>query len=222
MAEQKQRLAHAAMKQVPVHGWTQDAITAAVLEHPQMSISMSGFFTPLELVNWFMEDMNQQLRNDPDKATWSVYQKIQWRLEQVIPLVQSGHWHQGMALGLQTPETTRSQLHEFIELVAPPGSTIMYQTALGGIFVATELHLLADTSTNYEETWKFLQARLDELEKGQFVNLMGDGGSLPRAATTAVASSLLEGIASLILPTTLMGVPGTNPADYKPKQSSKK
>lgn len=222
MADQQRELARAALKQVPQHGWTQDAITAAVLEHPNMTISMSGLLTPSELVHWLMDDFNRQLRDDPEKSKWSVFEKIKWRLEQVVPLAQSGKWHQGMALGLTTPVTTRSQLHEFIELVAPQGSSMMYQTTLGGIFVASELHLLTDSSPTCEQTWKFLESRLDELEQGQFVNLSGDGASLPLAATSAVASSLFEGLSSLILPSkSLGGVPGSSPNDYKAKGTNK-
>jgi ubiquinone biosynthesis protein COQ9 len=222
MADQKRELAKAALKQVPQYGWTQDAITAAVLEHPSMTISMSGLFTPSELVHWLMDDFNRQLRDDPEKAKWSVFDKIKWRLEQVVPLVQSGQWHQGMALGLSTPLTTRSQLHEFVELVAPPGSSMTYQTTLGGIFVASELHLLTDSSPKYEQTWEFLESRLDELDQGQFVNLSSGGAGIPMAATSAVASSLFEGLCSLILPSSPAGVPGSNPSDYKSKGASSK
>lgn len=219
MAEVKQALAKAALKQVPQHGWTQDAITAAVLEDPKMTISMSGLLTPTELVHWLMDDFNRQLREDPEKSEWSTFQKIKWRLEQVIPLAQSGQWHHGMAMGLSTPVTTRSQLHEFVELVAPTESSTMYQTALGGIFVASELHLLTDTSPEYRETWKFLEARLDELENGEFVNLSGGAASIPMAATTAVAASLFEGLTSLILPSSSTKIPGTSPSDYKSKET---
>lgn len=219
MTEQKRLLAKAALEKVPIHGWTQDAITAAVLEHPQMTISMSGLLTPSDLVTWLMEDFNEQLRTDPEKLTWSVFEKIKWRLEQVIPLAKSGQWHQGMAKGLQTPLTTRSQLHEFIELSSPPGSSLMYQTALGGIFVASELHLLTDASPDYQETWNFLEARIDELEQGQFVNLTGAAASIPMAASTAVAASLFDGLASLVLPSSTASAPGSNPNDYKPKSN---
>jgi COQ9 len=221
MTEQKQQLARAALQKVPTYGWTQDAITAAVMEHPKMTISMSGLLTPSELIHWLMEDFNHQLRNDPDKQKWTVLEKIKWRLEQVIPLVKSGQWHNGMAKGLQTPLTTRHQLHEFIQLVSPPGSSILYQTALGGIFVASELCLLADSSTDYHATWNFLEERLQQLEQAQGVDLASASGIPAVAASTAVAASLFEGLASLLLPSNSTNIPGTNPNDYKSKRSNK-
>lgn len=220
MADLKRTLAKAALAKVPQYGWTQDAVTAAVMENPSMSLSMSGLLTPSELVHWLMDDFNQQLRKDPEKAEWTVYQKIQWRLEQVIPLAKSSQWHTGMALGLSTPFTTQSQLHEFVDLVAPVGSSTMYKTALGGVFVASELHLLADSSPEYQDTWTFLETRLEELERGEFVTLLGStGSSLPLAASTAVAASLFEGLASLVTPASAMNnIPGTKPSDYIPKK----
>jgi len=234
MTEQKRQLVKAALIQVPKYGWTQDAITAAVLEDPKMTISMSGLLTPTELINSFMEDFNHQLRHDVEKQNWSIYDKVKWRLEQVIPFVQSGQWHKGMAKGIQTPYTTHRQLHEFIEIISPPNSSIFYQTALGGIFIASELHLLTDSSKDYQDTWKFLETRLYELENNNIpsidLSVVGSltGSSIPSAAYTAVASSLLDGIASLVLPspsknamtnTNTTTIPGTNPDDYKPKSN---
>ena len=220
MANQKRLLANAALKKIPHHGWTQDAITAAVIDHPQMSISMSGLLTPTELVNWLMDDWNEQIKqkmqNDEDI---SPFDAIQWRLEQVIPLVQSGKWQQGMALGLSTPMTTQSQLHEFVEIIAPSNSSTMYKTGLGGVFVSTELFLLADTSVNYQETWSFLRQRLQELNDGKFVNIF-DNGSIPMAAGTAIASSLMEGVASILMPTAA-SPSGTMASDYKPNTNQR-
>ena len=223
IVEKKRQLAKAALRQVTVHGWTQDAITAAVMEHPKMTLSMSGLLTPSELIHLFMDDFNHSLRHDAEKQEWSVFDKIKWRLEQVIPLVQSGQWHKGMAMGLQTPLTTRSQLHEFIQLVSPPGSSLLYQTALGGIFVAAELHLLTDCSPDYHQTWKFLEARLNELDAhpSRHVDFHGTTnlGGIPTAAYTAVATSLLDGLASLLMPSNSSSVVGTSPNDYQPKRN---
>jgi hypothetical protein len=115
-------------------------------------------------------------------------------------------------------------LHEFIELVAPSNSSTLYKTALGGIFVATELHLLTDTSVDYVETWKFLELRLKDLDEGNYsfpsVGLL-DSKSIPMAATVAVATSLLEGITSLLSPPLTSShsggssmMPGTKASDY--------
>lgn len=233
MENVKSRLARAALKQVPRYGWTQDAISIAASEDPKLSLSMSGMLSPSELVGWFMDDMNRQLRtqkkektknddeNDNDNARQ--FEAIQWRLEQVLPFVKSGQWHRGMAMGLSTPLTTQSQLHEFIELISPDNCSTAYQTALGAIFVATELHLLTDDSPNYIDTWMFLRNRLNELEShrreygdvdpSQFMvqlassapipsvsSLANMTNSIPVVAGLAVAQSLVEGAASLVFP----------------------
>ena len=257
MESLKIRLARAALKQVPRHGWTQDAIAAATMEDPKLSISMSGMLSPPELVNWFMDDMNQQLRtkneeiyksNDNDENDNKQFEAIQWRLKQVLPFVESGQWHRGMAMGLSTPMTTQSQLHEFIELISPDNCSTAYHTALGATFITTELHLLTDSSPNYVETWSFLKSRLDELERQQreygdvdpaqffmqfassapipsISSLTNMTNSIPAMAGMAVATSLVEGAASLVFspsfrvsPPSIFGqsesMNGTKASDY--------
>jgi len=237
MSDAKTRLAKAALKQVPKHGWTQDAIAFAAAEDPKLSLSMSGMLTATELVGWFMDDMNEQLKSKKfSDNNNKQFEAIQWRLQQVLPFVESGQWHKGMAMGLSTPLKTRAQLHEFIELVSPANSSQAYQTALGAIFVATELHLLTDSSStnnnnnNYQDTWTFLQTRLDELEAhqqqygdvdpAQFLAQLASTApfpsltslannmtnSIPVVAGLAVAQSLVEGAASLVFP---KGMPQT-------------
>ncbi|KAL3943004.1 MAG: hypothetical protein SGBAC_002911 [Bacillariaceae sp.] len=234
MENQKRRLAQAALQQIPKHGWTQDALTAAVMEDPHMSVSMTGLWTPTELVNWLMDDWNAQLqekqRNDSQRM--SVLDAIQWRLEQVIPLVQASRWHEGMALGLSTPLTTRSQLHEFVDLAAPIGATTAYKTGLGSIFLSTELFMLSDASEDYADTWEFLKKRLTELDNGEMIHIVDmnqirsiigsssrSGNNAPAAAASAIASSLLEGAASLFRTTSGASNRrgnGTKASDYKP------
>ena len=96
--------------------WTQDAITIAAMKDPKLSVSMSGMLSPSELISWFMDDMNHQLRKkkEEEKITTTnenensdvdvdvIFEAIQWRLKHVIPLVESGQWHHGMAMGLST------------------------------------------------------------------------------------------------------------------------
>jgi rpsU-divergently transcribed protein len=251
MDNARNRLAQAAMEQIPKYGWTQDAITVAAMEDPKLSVSMSGMLSPSELISWFMNDMNHQLRkkkeeeetktttrtNENDDDVDVVFEAIQWRLKQVLPLVESGQWHHGMAMGLSTPLATKSQLHEFIEIISPENSTSAYHTALGAIFISTELFLLTDSSssTNYSKTWSFLKQRLNELDNHQkefgddvdLAQLMlnnsplssvlpsslsslvtaATGNSIPIVASMAVGRSLLEGAASLVLPQSFRVLP---------------
>ena len=231
----KDRLARAALKQVPRYGWTQDAIAAAVSEDQKLTISMSGMLSPPELVGWFMDDINRQLRTQKSESEGNKnrigdesvhnndqFKAIKWRFEQVLPFVESGQWHRGMAMGLSTPFITRDQLKEFIDIIAPDNCSDTYHMALGTIFVATELHLLADSSPNYVDTWSFLESRLNELESQQqqygdidyahflmhlasvpspsMSSVANMTNSIPVVAGMAVAQSLVEGAASLVFP----------------------
>jgi hypothetical protein len=266
LSELRDRLGRIAIQQVSRVGWTTKAVTSAILldgrtsSDNYFSLSMTGMFaTPTELVNWYMDDMNHRLKNlfhqqqqqqqlNPEgevqtSTISSIYDAFKWRLEQIIPLAESGHWHQAMALGLSTPETTRSQLHEFLDIVmmidnntknnihsnnesatttTTTTNQYYYRTALGAIFVATELHLLAsaesirsksvrttnttvsNTSANstddygtvtdtsrYADTWLFLKQRLDELDK-----IAGTGGDLN--LTTLTSSSLIPDVMSSV------------------------
>jgi ubiquinone biosynthesis protein COQ9 len=221
MQQHKQELLHAALKQVHEHGWTQKAITAAVLKHPQnnWSLSMAGMITPSDLVSYCMDDWNRQLASKINQQQpVNEFEAIQFRLQCEIPWIQSGRWHQAMAMGMmQQPFTTRQQLHALVETIAPH-ATMARQAALGATYVATELHMLTDTSLNYQATWEFLKQRLETLD-----HVGGDGGNsmllpsvggLPADAVNAVAMSLLEGATSLFLPTTSTVV-GTKVSDYK-------
>jgi rpsU-divergently transcribed protein len=276
MNQYRDHLARAALKKVAIYGWTNEAITMAAIQDPKLSLRMAGMISsPTELLHWFMNDMNRQLRqkrheyetqhretttttttattlNTTTTNNHVIFNRIQWRLQQVIPLVECGQWHNGMALGLTTPLTTQQQLRDLIELVSPHDVSVGYKVALGGIFAATELHLLTDTSLEYQDTWSFLRRALDESEHligdqkhpspsiNQFVSTIFSlpvspfkintmDTSIPLVASMAVASSLLDGVASLILPHgrsssrgsgEIYSVPGTKASDYYSNSSS--
>ena len=69
-------LARSALQQVPTHGWTSEAITAAAMQDPQLSLSMAGMLNPTELLHWFMDDMNRQLRIQMKEEKNSLNQKL--------------------------------------------------------------------------------------------------------------------------------------------------
>ena len=238
-------LLQASLKQVPHYGWTQQAITAAVMEQPQFTISMAGMIEPYELVEFVMEDWNTQLQakiqqqQQEQQHPMTEYEAIKFRLSLTIPLIQCGRWHEAMAIGLlQNPTKTQAQLHRIMTLIAPPHASMTYQVGLGTIYVATELHLLTDPSPDYQATWNFLQQRLQELDQPWMAMTTttttaattastrpfhGTTSSsslmdLPMTATNAVAMSLWEGMNSLLFPpTSSNAVAGTKSTDYQNK-----
>mmetsp|Transcript_4322 Transcript_4322/g.11306 ORF Transcript_4322/g.11306 Transcript_4322/m.11306 type:complete len:298 (-) Transcript_4322:1940-2833(-) len=232
----RDRLCDVALEQVKVHGWTQDAIAAAVAQKG-WTLSMSGMITPNDLVSYWMDRWNDELEEHLQGSSTSsiadstqadrIGDAIQFRLQRVVPLVQCNRWHEGMALGLKTPTTTRQQLHRIVELI-DPHADVSQHAVLGMIYASTELHLLTDTSPDYAETWAFLRQRAQEYESGSATGggisqLMSAGsvmGQVPVAATSAVAKSLFEGATSLLTPFGNAPSPmaGTNPKDYEAKK----
>ena len=174
-----------------------------------------------------------------------LFDAYKFRLSLMVPFLQSRTWHEAMAMGLvQNTVTTHSQVHRVVELLCPLGEiddkgneddgTITqsinrtgHQALLGAIYVSTELHMLTDSSLDYEDTWAFLQARIDDyyncVQDGPLQGTMNQliqslsaaaGTSTPNSqsnpltsllqgpvvpAATAVVSSLLDGAASVFL-----------------------
>ena len=61
------------------------------MEDPKMNVSMAGLLTPQELVNFLMDNFNDELQtNQALFREKNVFGKLKWRLEQVIPLVEGG------------------------------------------------------------------------------------------------------------------------------------
>jgi len=217
MQEIKNKLLKSALEQVPVYGWTNDAIVAAAQEQTPASLSIAGMITPNDLIHYCMNQYNQQLQQElqTQQPVWKeqntpmvdrIVFGMQRRLEYLDDLIQSQQWHQGMAMGVRPDNalTTRQQLQELIDILV--NGVELYDVghvqrlALGAVYVATELHLLTDTSPNYQDTWDFLQQRVQEWERVFLKNDL----SLPNSDTffvaSSVATSLASGALSLIKP----------------------
>mmetsp|Transcript_2447 Transcript_2447/g.3254 ORF Transcript_2447/g.3254 Transcript_2447/m.3254 type:complete len:379 (+) Transcript_2447:214-1350(+) len=213
-------------------------------KYPPTYIGMlnDNYNKPSDLINFFMEQCNAELKahlmqkqNDfiTKGTTHEEFLKyaIQYRLEMVVPFAQSQRWHEGMALGA-TPynaPTTASLLDALVSILEeammklpPSGSSStspsslnpLERSAIGAVYITTELHLLADTSTNYKDTWSFLYNRIHELN---YMAVQKHGSSLGDytsqqnlqnsiIAATAVATSLGGAVISLINPAAKVGV----------------
>ena len=217
MSSIKEQLFQATLDQVPTKGFTQEAITAAVLEKPGWSLTMAGMITPSELVSHCMNRWNQEMEDHGPFE--SEFDAIKFRLSRISPV--KSQWHNAMVLGASSqPLETKEQVHRIVEL-ANPAASVTRQAALGVVYVATELHFLADSSPDHQDTWAFLQQRLEEIDGESPLSAVMS--SVPLEASTAVARSLFDGLVSVVNPPSTYSskIPGTSPNDYAGKSTNK-
>lgn len=199
------------------YGWTRDAVAQGVLSS-RLPPSFAGSVTPEDLVSHFMRESNANLKrrlevniddeNDKEKnydvanVSRRIRDAVRYRLEAIVPFLESGTWHEAMALGAtRNPTATAAELdelvtiitdHAFSRTVVDPATRL----ATGAVYVATELHMLADKSPNREDTWEFLAKRADECARGKAV--LPDSNAVQGAV--AVASSVATALMSLAIP----------------------
>lgn len=184
-----------------------------------------------------LRDDLQRAVTEPLAALTTPHQRavyaIQTRLGYLTDYVESQTWPSAMALGAQPTQmfTTQERLRETMDIVAafvatdppsaaddaaaaavnPPSNLSEPQMALlGGVYVATELHLLTDAPP-YSDTWDFLERRVHEWDvwvgASSSSTPVFEGSSLSplevldvaRAVSTAAAS----GVLSVVVPSAL-------------------
>ncbi|XP_051884229.1 ubiquinone biosynthesis protein COQ9, mitochondrial isoform X2 [Pristis pectinata] len=181
----RQQLLSSALKFVPRYGWSVEAIAegAKVLE---LSPAVTGMFShgPGDLVLHFVTQCNRQLSQalaeqhrlvelgQEEAKTTDVFIKdaVEARLRMVIPYVDS--WPQAMSL-LLMPENVADSLRSLTEMVdeiwfyagdkSTDSNWYTKRAVLAGIYNATELVLVQDSSPDYENTWTFLQHRVNDV-----------------------------------------------------------
>ena len=243
--DQRLEILSASLGQVHEFGWTDDAIAAGVLElnlPPSMVGLVSG--GPSQLVSFFMDQCNDRLEAELRERyvpIWDkqktpiperIHQAIWCRLEMVGPYIRNGRWQEGMALGAMPPNntvTTAGQLSHLTDMIVSsvglPSVSIVERTAIGGVYAATELHMLTDTSPGFEDSAIFLERRVRELETmAGAASSMGAGGPglmSPEVAVaaTSVISSLGGAIISLAQPAAL-GAASTVASQIVPQVTS--
>jgi ubiquinone biosynthesis protein COQ9 len=241
MSQVPDELIREALKYVSMHGWTSDAVVAAAADrYPNASIALCGTVQPYQLVQAYMQEGNDQLRqalNQRQMEDWSyssrsqvdrIVDALQIRLQYNQEFVQNQKWHEGMALGAQPQNVlnTRAQLEELIEIVATsvadPGQpwSVLEKLGLGGVYVAAEMHMLADSSPQFENTWSFLLDRVsswDQLRSSTSwlnsmipSNLTGNSSSSMTGNTSSSNSGGLSGfdVGSIVSMVTSSGMGG--------------
>jgi len=197
-----------ALGHVAAHGWTTEALARGAEDHG-FSPALHGLFPrgPVELVEHFVMESNMHLSTkmlmlEPEDAqSESDFTKtaLKWRLEMILPYRHG--WEDALGLTLQPNNMlnsmrTISMMLDDVAYQAGDRSTdsawYAKRAGLVGVYGSTELFMLQDNSLDYENTWKFLDRRVDEL--AGLTHKPSDVGavltSLARIAGPVVGSAL--------------------------------
>ncbi|RHY15575.1 hypothetical protein DYB25_001946 [Aphanomyces astaci] len=156
--------------------WSVDSLGSGARDAGYPSVA-HGMFPrgPIELVEYFMDDLQHKVQDKLAAETIDLpvtdrlKRGIRFRLELLAPYISV--WPQAMALGAlpQNAPTTVKKLAEMVDdiwVYAGDRSTdVSWYTkraVLTGVYTATELFMLTDQSPNHEDTWRFLDRRIEE------------------------------------------------------------
>ncbi|KAJ3055252.1 Ubiquinone biosynthesis protein coq9, mitochondrial [Rhizophlyctis rosea] len=172
------RILNASLDFVPTYGWTLKALEqgAASLGYPSIT---HGLFPRggIELVEYFVQSSTRKLRGElgqHDLASMKVTAKIRTaciaRLKMTAPYIK--RWPEAVALMMQ-PQNLPNTMKDLGELmdemwhIAGDRSVDMNwyskRMMLAGVYTSTELYMTQDKSPDCEETWAFLDRRLQDV-----------------------------------------------------------
>ncbi|XP_072519309.1 ubiquinone biosynthesis protein COQ9, mitochondrial [Salminus brasiliensis] len=179
------RILTAALEFVPQHGWTVDAIAAGA-ETVGLSAASAGMFDngAGDLVLHFVGQCNVQLADilaeqhnkvqlgqaEKKKTAEFLRDAVETRLRMLIPYIDT--WPQAMSVLLlphNIPDSLKhlSTLVDDIWYYAGDRSTDLNwytrRAALTGIYNTTELVMVQDSSPDFEDTWAFLDNRIQDV-----------------------------------------------------------
>ncbi|KAL3623575.1 hypothetical protein CASFOL_032391 [Castilleja foliolosa] len=176
--EEQSRVLLASLRHVIRLGWSDGAMIAGARE-VGVSPSIVGSFPRKEasLVEFFMDDCLQRLIDVIDTkeelqnliSSQLVAKLVKTRLEMQAPYISK--WPQALSIQVQplnipTSLRQRTMLVDEIWHTADDVTTdvdwCVKRTVLGGIYSATELYMLTDTSPDFQNTWAFLDERIKD------------------------------------------------------------
>uniref|UniRef100_A0A3B4TE28 Ubiquinone biosynthesis protein n=1 Tax=Seriola dumerili TaxID=41447 RepID=A0A3B4TE28_SERDU len=184
------RILTAALEFVPQHGWSMEAIAAGAETLGLSSASTGMFYNGAgDLVLHFIAQCNSQLTEilaeqhkqvqlgqaEPKKTADFLRDAVETRLRMYIPYIET--WPQAMSILLlphNIPDSLKhlSSLVDDIWYYAGDRSTDMNwytkRAALTGIYNTTELVMVQDSSPDFQDTWNFLDNRIQDV-----VNMAG-------------------------------------------------
>ncbi|XP_023151563.1 ubiquinone biosynthesis protein COQ9, mitochondrial isoform X4 [Amphiprion ocellaris] len=179
------RILTAALEFVPLHGWSMEAIAAGAETLGLSSASTGMFYNGAgDLVLHFIAHCNSQLTEilaeqhkqvqlgqaEPKKTADFLREAVETRLRMYIPYIET--WPQAMSILLlphNIPDSLKhlSSMVDDIWYYAGDRSTDMNwytkRAVLTGIYNTTELVMLQDSSPDFQDTWSFLDNRIQDV-----------------------------------------------------------
>ncbi|KAK6633189.1 hypothetical protein RUM44_003790 [Polyplax serrata] len=176
----REKILSASLQFVPSLGWSKDAISngAQSLGYPGIA---NGIFPNggADLINYFYVRCNQKLKDHMMEITSKpehvaepkefIKNSVEFRLRMIIPYIKK--WPQAIAIMSSPPNVPVAlanllALSDDICFFAGDKSVdfnwYIRRIGVSGIYKVTELYMIQDQSTDFEETWKFLDRRLTE------------------------------------------------------------
>jgi len=205
-ADIKTKILEASLPFVVKLGWSKNAISAGAEAVGYPGIT-HGMFSRGggDLVYYFQKTSNQKLveylkqvqqqqATKPLAGRQIMEQAVQQRLQMIVPYL--ARWPQAIAI-MSLPQNVPNSLATLLTMV----DDICYyagdrsvdfnwyarRVALAGVFKATELYLIQDTSPNHEKTWTFLNNRLAELMQVNDLLNKSDITGIPASDTVTSA-----------------------------------
>jgi len=148
--------------------------------------------------------------NLSEKVKERLYFALKTRLEMLTPYIRSKRWHEGMAIGAlpQNALNTTQRLNDLVDCIEQDlnfvagvnvtHNSMFSKAAIGGVYVACELHMLGDSHDNnvaqFDNTWSFLKQRIEELDALANVS---DVNATSMFAVSTVAASMGSAVLSL-------------------------
>mmetsp|Transcript_14097 Transcript_14097/g.48580 ORF Transcript_14097/g.48580 Transcript_14097/m.48580 type:complete len:270 (-) Transcript_14097:80-889(-) len=199
----------AAMEQVPTMGWSAEALRAGA-ESAGLSPAAAGLLErgEAELVEHFHGECDARLAEGLAARAGELEEMalrerlklaVKLRLEMLGPLLHT--WPQAMALQAAPPNAPHALrqraalVDEIWHLCGDTSASMDWyarRAALGVAYSATEVAMLTDFSPGLEETWGFLDRRVDDVVDGG--KNVREAQQLVGAALAALRSSALGGV----------------------------
>ncbi|KAM6224792.1 ubiquinone biosynthesis protein COQ9, mitochondrial [Rhynchocyon petersi] len=178
------RILTAALEFVPTHGWTAEAIAEGAQSLGLSSAAASMFGSDgSELILHFVTQCNARLtcelenehklvqlgQTEKKKTDVFLRDAVRTRLRMLIPYIE--HWPRALSI-LMLPHNIPSSLSLLTSMVddmwhyAGDQSTdfnwYTRRAVLAGIYNTTELVMMQDSSPDFEDTWRFLENRIND------------------------------------------------------------